>query len=219
MHDTPHSRKLPSFLIAALLLAAAPAPASGQMLPLFATAAPDFLRTAGSVHAHRDGPALLIPVVGIGPQDLRNSYYEGRSGGRTHAAIDIHAPRGTPVVAAADGTILRLHSGARGGLSVYHLGDDGRTRYYYAHLDGYAEGLHQGQRVRRGDVIGYVGDTGNAAPGDYHLHFSISELTDRSRWWQGRNLNPYRVLKAAYTGRVDVRPAGVGSGPGAWNLR
>jgi peptidoglycan LD-endopeptidase LytH len=192
----PRSRILQS-LLATLFAIGAPAAAHAQVVPLL-TLTPSLWHTAAAVHEHRSGPALLIPVVGVAPRQLRNSYHEGRSGGRTHRAIDIHAPRGTPVVAVADGTVLRLHSGATGGHSIYHLDDDGRTRYYYAHLDRYAEGLRQGQRIRRGDVIGFVGDTGNAAPGDYHLHFSIAELEDRSRWWDGLNRNPYHVLRAAY---------------------
>ena len=139
-------------------------------------------------------PALVLPVAGIAPHQLRDTFTESRGAGRPHNAIDIHAPRGTPVLAAADGTILRLHQGDRGGLSIYHLDRDGRTRYYYAHLDRYAEGLREGQRVRPGEVIGYVGDTGNAAPGDYHLHFSIAILDDVNRWWEGRSINPYPIL-------------------------
>ena len=138
---------------------------------------------------------LLIPVEGITPSRLRNTYDDSRSGGRRHDAIDIHAPRGTPVLATADGTIIKLHSGARGGLSLYQMDDDGRTRYYYAHLERYAPGMREGVRVKQGDVIGYVGDTGNAQRGDYHLHFSIARLFDRSRWWDGVNLNPYPLLR------------------------
>lgn len=137
---------------------------------------------------------LAIPVEGISASSLRDSYREGRSGGRTHEAIDIHAPRGTPVVAVADGTILRLHQGPLGGNAIYHLDEDGRTRYYYAHLDRYADGLAVGQPVKRGDVIGYVGDTGNAQPGDFHLHFSVSLLNDAKQWWKGTPLNPYALL-------------------------
>jgi peptidoglycan LD-endopeptidase LytH len=138
---------------------------------------------------------LIIPVEGIRPAQLRDTYHDARSGGRTHAAIDIMAPRGAPVLAAADGRIIKLHQGATGGIAVYHLDDDGRTRYYYAHLDGYAEGLREGQRVQRGEVIGYVGDTGNAGAGNYHLHFSIALLSDPRRWWEGENLNPYPLLR------------------------
>ena len=143
----------------------------------------------------RESALLPVPVEGISRDQLRDTYTAARSQGPTHHAIDIHAPRGTPVIAVADGTIRKLHRGARGGLSVYLLDDDGATRYYYAHLDGYAQGLHEGQRVERGEVIGYVGDTGNASPGDYHLHFSVAILDNPSRWWEGRNLNPYVLLR------------------------
>ncbi|HEU0299258.1 MAG TPA: M23 family metallopeptidase [Longimicrobium sp.] len=143
----------------------------------------------------RESALLPVPVEGIRRDQLRDTYTAARSQGRTHHAIDIHAPRGTPVIAVADGTIRKLHSGARGGRSVYLMDDDGTTRYYYAHLDGYAQGLREGQRVERGEVIGYVGDTGNASPGDYHLHFSVAILDDPSRWWEGRNLNPYVLLR------------------------
>ncbi len=138
---------------------------------------------------------LIVPVDGIDRERLRDTYTESRGRGRVHEAIDIHAPQGSPVLAVVPGRIVKLHSGARGGLSVYLLDDDGRTRYYYAHLDGYAEGLREGQRVERGQVIGFVGDTGNASPGDYHLHFSVAVLEETSRWWQGRNLNPYMLLR------------------------
>jgi peptidoglycan LD-endopeptidase LytH len=143
----------------------------------------------------RESALLPVPVEGISRDQLHDTYNAARSQGRTHHAIDIHAPRGTPVIAVADGTIRKLHSGSRGGISVYLLDDDGTTRYYYAHLDAYAQGLHEGQRVERGEVIGYVGDTGNAAPGDYHLHFSVAILDNPSRWWEGRNLNPYVLLR------------------------
>jgi murein DD-endopeptidase MepM/ murein hydrolase activator NlpD len=154
--------------------------------------------SAGVIGAGRDASAgLLVPVDGISRGQLRDTYNQSRSEGRTHHAIDIHAPRGTPVVAVTDGTIVKLHQGARGGIAVYLLDEDGQTRYYYAHLDGYAEGLREGQRVERGEVIGFVGDTGNAQPGDYHLHFSIAILDDAGRWWEGRNLNPYDLLRPA----------------------
>ncbi|HYW08353.1 MAG TPA: M23 family metallopeptidase [Longimicrobium sp.] len=137
---------------------------------------------------------LLIPVQGMSAGQLRDTYSQARSGGRAHDAIDIHAPRGTPVVAVTGGVIRKLHSGALGGLSLYQMDDDGTTRYYYAHLDRYADGMTEGRRVRRGEVIGYVGDSGNAQPGDCHLHFSIAILDNPSRWWEGRNVNPYDVL-------------------------
>jgi murein DD-endopeptidase MepM/ murein hydrolase activator NlpD len=181
---------------------------AGQMAALIASArrAAASADYSAALRAPRARPAavaeatasgLLLPVEGVSPRQLHDTYNDSRSGGRVHDAIDIHAPRGTPVLAVADGVIIKRHSGARGGLSLYHLDDDGRTRYYYAHLDHYAQGVTEGVRVRRGDVIGYVGDTGNAQPGDYHLHFSVAVLSDRSRWWSGRNLNPYDLLRAA----------------------
>lgn len=147
------------------------------------------------------GASLLIPVRGIGPQQLRDSYADARSGGRTHHAIDIMAPGGTPVLAAEDGTIHRLRTGGLGGVTVYQVGEDGRTLYYYAHLERYAAGLREGMRVRRGEVIAYVGDTGNAGRGNYHLHFSVGRLTDPTRWWESENVNPYPLLAGSFAGR------------------
>jgi murein DD-endopeptidase MepM/ murein hydrolase activator NlpD len=143
--------------------------------------------------AAADAP-MMVPVEGVRREQLHDTYTQSRSQGRTHHAIDIHAPRGTPVLAVAEGTIRKLHLSSLGGITIYLMDDDGRTRYYYAHLDSYAEGLHEGQRVQAGEVIGYVGDTGNAQPGDCHLHFSVAILRDHSRWWDGENLNPYDLL-------------------------
>ena len=142
----------------------------------------------------REAGRLLVPVMGVRPEQLRDTYRQSRSEGRTHHAIDIHAPRGTPVLAVADARVRKLHSGDRGGLAVYLVDADGVTRYYYAHLDAYAQGLREGQQVQRGEVIGFVGDTGNAQPGDCHLHFSVAILDDPAQWWEGRNLNPYDLL-------------------------
>ncbi|HEX2081679.1 MAG TPA: M23 family metallopeptidase [Longimicrobium sp.] len=140
------------------------------------------------------GASLLIPVRGVRPEQLRDSYHDARSGGRVHNAIDIMAPAGTPVLAAADGTIHRLRTGGLGGITIYQLGQDGRTMYYYAHLQRYAAGIRDGTPVIRGQVIAYVGDTGNAGPGNYHLHFSVGRLRDPSRYWESDNVNPYPLL-------------------------
>lgn len=155
------------------------------------------------------GASLLIPVRGIRPERLRDSYDAPRSGGRRHRAIDIMAPRGTPVMAAADGRILRLRTGGLGGVTVYQVSDDGETLYYYAHLQRYVAGLKEGQEVWRGQIIAYVGDTGNAGRGNYHLHFSVGRLRDPRRWWESDNVNPFPLLAgdAARRGR-DERTGG-----------
>jgi peptidoglycan LD-endopeptidase LytH len=147
------------------------------------------------------GASLLIPVQGIGPEQLRDSYTDARSGGRTHNAIDIMAPRGTPVMAAADGTIHRLRQGGIGGIAIYQLAADGQTMLYYAHLERYAAGLQEGAAVLQGQVIAYVGDTGNAGPGNYHLHFSVGRMSHPERWWETENVNPYPLLKGDFARR------------------
>jgi murein DD-endopeptidase MepM/ murein hydrolase activator NlpD len=192
------------FAVLALLALADPASAQRRLLgvPVAQTRSLAMNTAAATTPAATRAPddgALLVPVDGIRREQLHDTYNQSRSEGRTHHAIDIHAPRGTPVLAVMDGTVLKLHQGSRGGIAVYLLDDDGRTRYYYAHLEGYAQGLHEGQRVQRGEVIGYVGDTGNAQPGDYHLHFSIAILDNPRRWWEGTNLNPYDVLRPRST--------------------
>jgi peptidoglycan LD-endopeptidase LytH len=140
------------------------------------------------------GAALMIPVEGIRPEQLRDTYNDARDGGRTHHAIDIMAPRGSPVLAAADGRVLKLRTGATGGITIYQVGRDGRTLYYYAHLQRYADGVREGKEVRQGELIAYVGDTGNAGRGNYHLHFSVGRLTNPARWWESENVDPYPLL-------------------------
>lgn len=139
---------------------------------------------------------LIIPVAGMSASRLTDTFSASRGGGaRRHNAIDIMAPRGTPVVAAADGVVERLHATNRlGGITAYVRSDDGAWTYYYAHLDGYAPGLRQGQRIRRGDPIGFVGSTGNASADAPHLHFQVSRMGPGDRWWQGSPVNPYPLL-------------------------
>ncbi|MGE0129802.1 MAG: M23 family metallopeptidase [Blastocatellales bacterium] len=138
---------------------------------------------------------LIIPVEGIRPDDLRDTFNKPRSGGRSHNAIDIKAPQGTPVLAAAGGEIVRLFQNKRGGNTIYQLSADKKLVFYYAHLDRYAEDLSVGHYARQGEVIGYVGDTGNAGAGNYHLHFSIWVITDPKKYWKGDNINPYPILR------------------------
>ena len=137
---------------------------------------------------------LIIPVAGVKPEQLIDTFDDARSEGRVHDAIDIMAPAGTPVLAAADGRILKLFQSERGGTTIYQLGPNHEV-FYYAHLAGYAPGLAEGNNVRQGDVIAYVGDTGNAGPGNYHLHFSIAVVSDPKRYWEGTNINPYPLLR------------------------
>lgn len=138
---------------------------------------------------------LIIPVVGVRPEQLQDTFTDARSEGRAHDAIDIMAPAGTPVVAASDGAIVRLFQSDRGGTTIYQLSPDKKLVFYYAHLQRYADGLVIGKFARQGEVIGYVGDTGNAGAGNYHLHFSIAVVADPKRYWEGTNINPYPLLR------------------------
>lgn len=142
---------------------------------------------------------LTIPVAGVRAEELKNTYGAARSGGRAHKGVDIFAARGTPVLAAAAGVIVNRDSNAVGGLSLYHRGMDGRTIYYYAHLNGIRAGLKVGDLVRAGDTLGSVGSTGNVS-GSPHLHFAVFAVTDPNRWWRGRDLNPYDLLTNPVTG-------------------
>lgn len=137
---------------------------------------------------------LIIPVVGVRPDQLLDTFTDARSEGRVHDAIDIPAAAGTAVVAAADGEIIKLFQSERGGTTIYQLSTNRRLVFYYAHLQRYAEGLAAGKFAKQGEVIAYVGDTGNAGAGNYHLHFSISIVADPKRYWEGTNINPYPLL-------------------------
>ena len=138
---------------------------------------------------------LIIPVAGVKPEQLLDTFYDARSEGSAHDAIDIMAPAGTPVLAAADGRIVKLFQSERGGTTIYQLGPSQDVIFYYAHLAGYAPGLAEGSNVRQGEVIAYVGDTGNAGTGNYHLHFSIALVSDPKRYWEGSYINPYPLLR------------------------
>lgn len=133
---------------------------------------------------------LLVPVQGIEGKSLRDTFTDDRSG-RRHQAMDIMAARGTPVLAAGDGRVEKLFTSKPGGLTVYEFDPQGEYCYYYAHLDRYASDLAAGRIVKKGDVIGYVGSTGNAAPAAPHLHFSIFRLGPDKKWWEGTAINAY----------------------------
>jgi peptidoglycan LD-endopeptidase LytH len=138
--------------------------------------------------------SLLLPVDGISRTELRQSFAESRNG-RNHEAIDILAPRDTPVRAVADGHIAKLFTSERGGLTIYQFDADERYCYYYAHLERYAEGLTEGARVKRGRIIGFVGTSGNAPRDTPHLHFAIFALGPDKRWWEGTPIDPYPALR------------------------
>lgn len=138
--------------------------------------------------------ALLVPVLGIKARQLSDTFNETRGGKRQHEALDILAPRGTPVIAADDGRIVKLFTSIPGGLTIYQFDPGERLAYYYAHLEGYAAGVAEGKQVKRGEVIGYVGTSGNANPATPHLHFAIFELGPDKRWWKGTAINPYPLL-------------------------
>lgn len=138
---------------------------------------------------------LIIPVAGIKPNQLRDTFNEMRSEGRIHNAMDIMAPGGAPVLAATEGKIAKLLISDRGGITIYQLSKDEKLVFYYAHLQRYADGLTEGQVAKQGEVIGYVGDTGNAGTGNYHLHFALWSVADPKRYWDGININPYPLLR------------------------
>ncbi len=143
------------------------------------------------------GPAgLAIPVAGVRATELVDTFTQARAGGaRVHDAIDIMAATGTPIVSVAPGTVEKLYfSKGGGGISAYIRSPDGKYNFYYAHMSAYANGLREGQQVRRGSLIGYVGFSGNANPAGPHLHFAINRMAPGQKWHDGTPLNPYPLL-------------------------
>jgi murein DD-endopeptidase MepM/ murein hydrolase activator NlpD len=141
------------------------------------------------------GRAIGIPVAGITKESLRDTYDEMRGGTRRHEALDILAPRGTPVLSATSGRVLKLFNSKPGGLMVYAADSAERFILMYGHLDAYQPGLAEGQPLRRGQPIGTVGTTGNAAPTVPHLHFAVARSSDVKQWWKGLPVNPYPLLR------------------------
>jgi peptidoglycan LD-endopeptidase LytH len=138
---------------------------------------------------------LRVPIDDADVERLKGMFSESRGGNPAHEAVDILAPRDTPIHAVDDGTIAKLFTSQAGGLTVYQFDPDQRFSYYYAHLERYATGLIDGQRVTRGEVIGFVGTSGNAPANTPHLHFAIFELGADHRWWSGRPIDPYLVFR------------------------
>lgn len=151
---------------------------------------PDQARRSGTLSPE----SVIIPVAGVKRSELIDTWNAPRSGGRRHEAIDILAARGTPALAAVDGTILKFFESKAGGITLYLADPTGRVVYYYAHLDGYARGLKEGDRVTRGQIVGYVGTTGNAPATVPHLHFGWEHLPPGGEWWKGVPQNPYPLL-------------------------
>lgn len=152
-------------------------------------------RTPRRAQAPLPAGSLLIPVRGVLPTQLQDTFDDARGGGsRTHEALDIMADRGTPVVAAVDGRIEKLFDSNDGGHTIYQFDRDRTHAYYYAHLDRYAPGLQAGKDVEQGEVIGYVGSTGNASEDAPHLHFAIFALGPEKKWWEGTAIDPFPLL-------------------------
>jgi|SRR5690348_2882877 len=138
---------------------------------------------------------LLLPVAGVRADQLTDSFDEGRDGERRHHAIDILAPRGTPVLAADDGHVLRVSWNSLGGNTVYATDADSRIVYYYAHLDRYRDGIEAGMRLTKGDTLGFVGTTGNAPKDIPHLHFQIMRMPHDGKYWNGDPIDPFPILR------------------------
>jgi len=154
-------------------------------------APPAPVATSGDIpHGH-----LRLPLDGTNVETLKGGFFERRGGDRPYEAVDMLAPRNPPVHAVASGTIAKLFTSKAGGLTIYQFDPTGRLCYYYAHLERYADGLTDGQTVSQGEVIGYVGTTGNAPPNTPHLHFAVFELNADKHWWQGKAIDPYPVFK------------------------
>ena len=147
--------------------------------------------------AHLRARNLSVPVLGFSASQLTDNYTQQRAGGSEHEALDIMAPPGTPVVAVDDGRIAKLFLSKPGGITLYQFDPSGEYAYYYAHLDSYADGIAEGGKLRKGDVIGYVGSSGNASPDAPHLHFAIFKLGIEKQWWRGTPVNPFLVWRDA----------------------
>ena len=154
---------------------------------------------APEVAAMPAGGGLIIPVAGITPDKLADSWGDARGDGtRQHHAIDILAPRGTPVLAAAGGTVEKIFESRNGGHTIYIRRADPAWQDYYAHLDSYAPGLREGQTVTQGQQIGQVGSTGDASAEAPHLHYEIHRMAPGDGWWKGAEINPYPVLRSLH---------------------
>jgi peptidoglycan LD-endopeptidase LytH len=185
-------------------------PAKAEVAPRAAPAEAPPLELPDRAGAHQpaaapDSPAafdlasrnLGSPIAGLRASDLHDTFAEARGSGRVHEALDIMAPRGTPVLAVDEGNVAKLFTSEQGGLTVYQFDNRREICYYYAHLDRYAPGLQEGMLLRKGDLVGYVGSSGNADPSAPHLHFAVFRLGSEKNWWAGTPVNPYQALLRA----------------------
>lgn len=167
----------------------------------FGTSTTPALRVA-RIPDRSDVRTLIVPVRGYSRAALRDDWGDPREGGaRSHHGTDLVAPARTPVVAATAGRVEKLFQSERGGITVYVRSLDRRWTCYYAHLAGYARDLREGQMVKPGALLGFVGDTGDAGAGNYHLHFGLSRMRPEERWWEGQDVDPYPLLAAGHLPR------------------
>ena len=182
----------PATAIVEPVIGAPQSPARRSTTPeTVAKATPAPVATTGDVPRSR----LRTPIDGVSVESFKGGFAERRGSERAHEAVDILSPRNTPVHAVESGTIAKLFFSKAGGITIYQFDPTGRLCYYYAHLERYADGLQEGQAVSQGDVIGYVGTSGNAPPGTPHLHFAVFELDADRHWWQGTPIDPYLLFK------------------------
>lgn len=163
--------------------------------PLTNTSGSSFPTVTGADLVTLRSHNLMIPVQGVTADKLVDSFDDLRGGTRRHEAIDIMSPRGTPVLSADDGQVLKLHNSVAGGLSIYVADPSQRYIMLYAHLDRYRPGLAAGMTVKKGELLGYVGFTGNASPAAPHLHFAIARSDNMKDWWKGTPMNPFLVWR------------------------
>jgi len=155
--------------------------------------------SASVVEKIRPALPLRVPLKDVAPGQLFDTFSDRRGSDRSHEAIDILAPRGTPVVAVDDGVVVKLFLSKPGGITVYQFDRTRSVAYYYAHLEAYADGLQEGQVLKRGDPVGFVGSTGNANPATPHLHFAVFELGPEKQWWKGRAIRPLPLFLSEKT--------------------
>lgn len=189
---TPNAQKAP---VVKTVDIAASAPAASDASDASASYAVNLPISAGADISQLRLRELMLPVQGVAAVQLTDTYTQARAAGVPHEALDIMAARGTPVFAVEDGKVAKLFLSKPGGITLYQFDPAGEYAYYYAHLDRYADGLAEGASLRKGQVIGYVGSTGNASPDAPHLHFALFKLGPERQWWRGTPLNPYLVWR------------------------